>query len=159
MGDGDKRPWFWVVGALAVTVLASSACTAAGLDHQEHTITYSVTGTGTDVMIVYGVQKGSRRSSNAEDNAALTVPWSKRGSVTAEDNALTLPWSKTVIASGPLTGFGVTATTGINAGSVTCTISEDGGRLSQNTAHGWPQLATCSLPGGATGRRSVAAPS
>jgi hypothetical protein len=128
--------WLWVTTGLFVIVLAIIAGTVAMLNgngHQQHTITYSVTGCCADVIIVYRVPEGSGQSGKAEDNKVA------------------LPWSKTVIASGPLTGYSVSTGPGIQGGSVTCTISEDGKMLDQNTAQrtagGAPSTATCSLPG------------
>jgi hypothetical protein len=128
-----RRPWFWVTTGVLVIVIAVAAGVAAWRTHQEHqqhVITYSVTGAGgaSDVLVFYTTAQG-------------------RGAV----ENVNLPWSKTVIVSGSLKGFGVSAGTDPNGGYVTCTISEDGTVINQETAHGNNLLpggqANCNLPG------------
>jgi hypothetical protein len=145
VSDGERRPTVavpvWTLVLAGVVLGAAVAGTAVGLvvdggsnsNAVGHTITYSVTGCCDDVIVDYGVPEGSRKSGHAEEkNVAL-------------------PWSKTVIAYGALTGYSVSTSLGINGGSVTCTISEDGTMLNEHTAQraagGAPATATCSLPG------------
>jgi hypothetical protein len=145
VGDGGRRQTvavpFWVLFLAGVVLGAAIAGTVVGLivgggsssNAAGHTITYSVTGCCDPVDIVFGVPTGSGQRRKAEEgNVAL-------------------PWSKTVIASGALRGYRVSSGPGVNGGTVTCTVSEDGTVLNEHTAWrtagGGPATATCALPG------------
>jgi hypothetical protein len=145
VGEGDKRQTVavpvWALVLAGVVLGAAIAGTTVGLvvgggssnNAADHIITYTVTGCCGDVNIVYGIPEPSGRSG------------------TAEEKGVALPWSKTVIATGSLTGYSVSSGPGINGGTVTCTISEDGKMISEHTvrrtAGGAPATATCSLRG------------
>lgn len=131
-----KRVWFWLLvvvavgfgGCLALVVGGTAAVDHAA--HINHTIVYSVNGSGQANNITYDtLQEGSGQNGEAQ--------------VTD----VNLPWSKTIIASGLVTVFEVTATVGDNGGSLTCTITEDGKQIATNTASGSFASADCSAAG------------
>lgn len=98
--------------------------------HKTHTIVYSVTGSGQTSDITYNTfQEGSGQTGMTQDNDVA------------------LPWTKTVTASGLLTDFDVSATVGLNGGTVTCSISEDGKQIATNTASGAFATADCNSSG------------
>ncbi len=131
-----KRVWFWILIVLAVGISGCSALVfGAGVAvnhaaHVNHTVVYSVTGTGQANDITYAtIQEGSGQNG------------------TSQVTNVNLPWSKTITASGLFTAFDVTATVGQAGGTVTCTISEDGTRLATNTASGAFASANCNATG------------
>jgi hypothetical protein len=131
-----KRVWFWILIVLAVGISGCSALVfGAGVAvnhaaHVQHTVVYSVTGSGQANDITYAtIQEGSGQSGEAQ--------------VTN----VNLPWSKTITASGLFTAFDVSATVGSGGGTLTCTITEDGQQLSTNTASGAFASADCNADG------------
>lgn len=131
-----KRVWFWLLIVVAVGIGGCTALLAGGtaaIDHAahvNHTVVYSVTGTGPANDITYDtLQQGSGQNGEAQ--------------VTN----VSLPWSKTITASGLVTSFSVSATVGQAGGSVTCMITEDGSQLSTNTASGAFATAACTSAG------------
>jgi len=131
-----KRVWFWILIILAVGISGCSALVfGAGVAvdhaaHVQHTVVYSVTGTGQATAITYATfQEGTGQNGEAQ--------------VTN----VSLPWSKTITASGLFTAFTVSATVGAGGGTVTCTITEDGLKLATNTATGAFASAACNAAG------------
>ena len=131
-----KRAWFWILIVLAVIISGCSALVfGAGVAvdhaaHVNHTVVYSVTGTGQANDITYAtLQEGTGQSGEAQ----LTN--------------VSLPWSKTITASGLITAFDVTATVGEGGGTITCSIVEDGKQLATNTATGAFASANCNSVG------------
>lgn len=131
-----KRVWFWLLIAVVVLFGGCSALLAGGsavVDHAahiQHTVVYSVTGTGQASNVTYStVQEGSGQNGEAQ--------------VTD----VSLPWTKTIKASGLITLFDVSATVGQDGGTVTCTITEDGKQLASNTASGAFASADCTTGG------------
>jgi hypothetical protein len=131
-----KRVWFWLLIAVVVLFGGCTAILAGGtaaVDHAahiQHTVIYSVTGSGQANDITYAtVQEGNGQNGEAQ--------------VTN----VNLPWTKTITASGLLTVFDVSATVGQNGGTVTCTITEDGKQIATNTASGAFASADCNSSG------------
>jgi hypothetical protein len=131
-----RRGWFWVVIVVALgfagcVTVAGVAGVAVDHDaHVEHTVVYSVTGSGTASTLLYRtLQQGNNRDGGAQ---LSDVP---------------LPWSRTVIVSGLLTAFDLTATVGSGGGSIQCTITEDGRLIATGTATGAFDEATCNSVG------------
>jgi hypothetical protein len=131
-----KRVWFWLLIAVVVLFGGCGAILAAGtaaVVHEakkNHTVVYSVTGTGQATDITYAtLQQGNGQNGESQ---VTNVP---------------LPWTKTIVASGLITAFSLSGTVGSDGGSVTCTISEDGSQLSTNTASGALATASCSSAG------------
>lgn len=128
-----RRPLFWI---LLVIVLFVGGCSAIVIGagtavdhsaHQTHSITYSVTGSGTSeasTVTCATVQEGNGQKGESQANNAP------------------LPWSKTITASGVFTEFTVSAQNA-GSGSVTCTITEVGTVPNTNTATGQFAIATC----------------
>lgn len=131
-----RRPLFWI---LLVIVLLCGGCigivaaVSTSVDHQahvQHTVVYSVTGTGSVNNVTYAtVQEGNGQQGESQ--------------VTN----VSLPWTKTITASGLFTAFTVSGTVGVGGGSITCTIKEDGKVLNTNTASGAFATATCNATG------------
>ena len=131
-----KRVWFWLLIAVVVLFAGCGAILAAGtaavvhVAKTDHTVVYTVTGSGLANDITYAtLQEGNGQNGESQ--------------VTN----VTLPWTKTIIASGLITAFSLSGTVGSGGGSVTCTISEDGNQLSTNTASGAFATASCSSAG------------
>ena len=131
-----KRVWFWILIVLAVGISGCSALVfgaGVAVDHAahiQHTVVYSVTGTGQATDITYAtIQEGAGQNGEAQ--------------VTN----VNLPWSKTITASGLFTAFHVSATVGAGGGTVTCKITEDGLELATNTATGAFASADCNATG------------
>jgi hypothetical protein len=131
-----RRPLFWILlvilvfigGCSAIVVGAGTAVDHAA--HEQHSVTYSVTGNGTATNITYAtVQEGNGQNGESQVSNAP------------------LPWSKTITASGLFTDFVVSGTVGANGGTVTCSITEDGKQLNTNTASGAFATATCNATG------------
>lgn len=124
-----KRVWFWLLMVLAaVIVLIIVIVVAAGTainnaNNAKHTIVYTVTGTGSPT-ITYDSFDNGHNGSTQISNAPL-------------------PWSKTITGSGLFNFYSVDATLGTDGGSITCTITVDGKRVSTNTANGELASATC----------------
>jgi hypothetical protein len=98
--------------------------------HVNHTVVYSVAGTGQATEITYStLQEGNGQNGEAQ----LTN--------------VNLPWTKTITASGLITVFDVTATAGANGGSLSCTITEDGRVIAHNSASGPFASANCNSAG------------
>jgi hypothetical protein len=132
-----RRPLFWVLMVVLVFMggcIAIVAGVSTSIDHkahQQHTVVYSITGSGTSTAsdITYAtVQQGSGQNGEAQ---ATNAP---------------VPWSKTITASGLFTAFSLSAQNG-GSGSITCTISEDGRVLNTNTATGQFAVASCDATG------------
>jgi hypothetical protein len=131
-----KRVWFWL---LLIVIVFAGGCTAivigagTAVDHAahvNHTIVYSVTGTGTANDVTYDtLQEGNGQSGEAQETN------------------VTLPWTKTIHASGLVRVYSLGATVGSSGGSVTCSITEDGKLVSHNTAVGAFASAQCSGSG------------
>ena len=131
-----KQAWFWILIVLALGIAGCSAIVfGAGVAvnhaaHVNHTVVYSVTGSGQANDITYAtLQEGSGQNGEAQ--------------VTN----VNLPWTKTITASGLFTAFNVSATVGAGGGTVTCTITEDGQQLATNTATGAFATADCNSAG------------
>lgn len=129
-----KRVWFWLLVVFAlgiggcVTIVSVAGVAVNNAAHANHTVVYSVTGTGQADDITYAtLQEGSGQNG------------------TAQLTNVNLPWSKTITASGLFTAFDVNATVGANGGSLTCTITEDGTQIATNTASGAFASADCSV--------------
>lgn len=124
-----KRVWFWLLMAFAaIIVLVIVVIVAAGTaidnaDKARHTIVYTVTGTGSP-SITYDSFDNGHNGSTQISNASL-------------------PWSKTIVGSGIFNFYSVDATLGTDGGSITCTLTVDGKRISTNTANGELASATC----------------
>lgn len=130
-----KRVWFWLLIVVVVMFGGCGAILAAGTvavihaAKANHTVVYSVTGTGQASITYATLQQGSGQNGESQ---VTNVP---------------LPWTKTITVSGLITAFSVTANAGPSGGSVTCTISEDGNQLSTNTASGAFATTSCSSAG------------
>ena len=131
-----KRVWFWLLVAVVVLFGGCGAIVAVGtvaVVHEakkNHTVVYSVTGTGQASDITYAtLQQGNGQNGESQ---VTDVP---------------LPWTKTITVSGLITTFSLSGTVGSDGGTVTCTITEDGSQLSTNTATGAFATANCSAAG------------
>jgi len=131
-----KRVWFWLLIALVVLMGGCGAILAAGtaavihVAQTNHTVVYSVTGTGQASDITYAtLQQGNGQKGVSQ---VTNVP---------------LPWTKSITVSGLITAFSVSGTVGTDGGSVTCNITEDGKQLATNTASGAFATANCSSAG------------
>lgn len=131
-----QRVWFWLLIVVAlgiggcVSLVATAGVAVNNAAHANHTVVYSVTGSGTANDITYDtLQQGSGQNGEAQ--------------VTD----VNLPWTKTITASGLFTVFSVNATVGQDGGSLTCTITEDGKQIATNTASGAFASADCTSGG------------
>ena len=131
-----KRVWFWLLVVVAlgfggcVALIAGGTAAVNHAAHVNHTIVYSVTGSGQANDITYAtLQEGNGQNG------------------TAQVTNVNLPWTKTITASGLFTVFDVTATVGSNGGSLTCTITEDGKQIATNSASGAFASADCTAAG------------
>ncbi len=114
--------WFWLLlgfiviigGCVAVIGVGSKAITDA--NNKKHTVVYTVTGTGS-ADITYDSFTNGNSGSSQVSNAAL-------------------PWTKTIVGSGLFNIYDVTATIGVNGGSLSCTITVDGKQVSSQHASG-----------------------
>lgn len=124
-----------VMAIVYTSVIIDTASKA--IDHENKiaqtpvTLTYNVTGTGSDVDITYeSFQNGSASSSDV--------------------NGTKLPWTKTVTTKRggafDFTDFTLDVTNGDNTGKVVCSISIDGKVVSTRTASGSYASATCDTP-------------
>ena len=128
--------WFWLLVVFAlgiggcVSVVSLAGVVVNHAAHQQHTVVYSVTGTGATTDITYDtLQEGSGQNGLAQVSNAP------------------LPWTKTIVVSGLFTVLDVTGTVSANGGSVTCKVTEDGQVLTTNTATGAYASANCSTAG------------
>jgi hypothetical protein len=113
-----------------VTIVSIVGVAVDHAAHVNHTVVYSVTGSGQAGAITYAtLQEG-----NGQNGVAQLAN-------------VNLPWTKTITASGLFTAFNVTATVGPSAGSVVCTIAEDGRQIATNTASGAFASADCNSVG------------
>lgn len=124
-----RRPLLWV---LLVIVVFFGGCgdsvsgvgTAVRNEATQHTLVYSVTGSGTSTAtnITYETfQKGLVQVLNPR-----------------------LPWTKTITASGLFTGFSLSVQNGpVGLSYVVCTIREDGKVLNAKKAAGPFHIASC----------------
>jgi hypothetical protein len=131
-----KRVWFWLLIIFAlgisgcVTIVSIAGVAVDHAAHVNHTVVYSVTGSGQAGAITYAtLQEG-----NGQNGVAQLAN-------------VNLPWTKTITASGLFTAFNVTATVGPSGGSVVCTITEDGQQIATNTASGAFASADCNSVG------------
>jgi uncharacterized protein YceK len=131
-----KRVWFWLLVTFVVLMSGCGAILAVGtaavihVAQTNHTVVYSVTGTGQASYITYAtLQQGNGQKGVSQ---VTNVP---------------LPWTKIITVSGLITAFSVTGTVGANGGTVACNITEDGKSLSTNTASGPFASANCSSAG------------
>lgn len=127
-----KKPiWPWVLLAIFVVIfLAFGACVAfvGGVANEidketkrEVEIIYGVTGTGSSVAITY-----SGRDFN-----------------TAQETGVDLPWNKSVTIDGLGKTVTLTATNGMDGGTVTCQITADGKTIAEQTSSGPFATASC----------------
>lgn len=126
-----RKLWPWILGAIFLVIfLGVGACTlfvgavANEIDNEtkrEVTITYEVTGTGTSAAITY-----SGRDFN-----------------TAQETDAPLPWSRDVTIDGLGKTVSLTATNGMDDGTVTCRITADGTVLAEQTSSGPFASASC----------------
>lgn len=130
------RVWFWLLVVVAlgfggcVALIAGGTAAVNHAAHVNHTIVYSVTGSGQANDITYDtLQEGNGQNG------------------TAQETDVNLPWTKTINASGLFTVFDVTATVGSSGGSLTCTITEDGKQIATNSASGAFASADCTAAG------------
>ncbi len=115
-------------GCVTIVSLAGVAVNHAA--HVNHTVVYSVTGTGQATDITYStLQEGNGQNG------------------TAQVTNVSLPWSKTITVSGLITVFDVSATVGTDGGTVSCTITEDGRQIAHNAASGAFASADCNSAG------------
>jgi hypothetical protein len=128
--------WFWILVVLAlgiggcITIVSVAGVAVNHAAHVNHTVVYSVTGTGQANDITYStLQEGNGQNGEAQ--------------VTN----VNLPWTKTITASGLITIFDLNATVGDSGGSLSCTITEDGNQIAHNTASGAFASANCSSAG------------
>ena len=131
-----KRVWFWLLVVLAlgiggcVTIVSVASVAVDHAAHINHTVVYTVSGTGSASSITYSTfQEGNGQNG---ENQLTDV---------------SLPWSKTITASGLLTAFDVTAAVGAGGGSLTCTITEDGKQIATGSASGAFTIASCNSTG------------
>jgi hypothetical protein len=136
-----RPPRYWILAVILVLTAGSISAAAivrarGGYDaHSKHTVTYSVTGSGTSGVgnITYlTLQRGHGVSSEVQ------VPDAP------------LPWTSRVVASdlGLDTSFSVRVENGpIGLSYVICSISEDGKLRSSNKAEGPHAVASCSSAG------------
>lgn len=128
-----RRPLLWVL--LVVVVFfggcgdsVSGVSTAVRNEAAQHTLVYSVTGSGTSTVtnITYETfQKGLVQVMNPR-----------------------LPWTKTITASGLFTDFFLSVQNGpVGLSYVVCTIREDGKVLNAKKTSGPFQIASCDATG------------
>ena len=124
-----KRVWFWLLMiflgfiVLIIALIAAAGTAINKANTTQHTIVYSVTGTGA-ATITY----------DSFDN---------NHNGTTQLGEVPLPWTKTVVGSGIFNSYSVTATLGAGGGTLTCTLSVDGKQVSNNTATGAFSSADC----------------
>lgn len=116
-----------LVGAVSCTaILFQAGRKVSDTVNREHTVVYSVTGSG---------------------SADLTYVTDGLASSTQE-SGVRLPWSTTVTAKGLVLFFSVIAQNGANeSGTITCTITVDGTEVANETASGPAAVATCTATG------------
>lgn len=134
-----RPPRYWILAVLLVLVavsISAAAITRAGARGNvlsNHTVTYSVTGSGTSAVssITYITHRGN-------------------GLGEAQVIDATVPWTSRIVTSdlGLATSFSVRVENGPTVLSyVICSISEDGKLLSTNKAEGPHAVASCSSAG------------
>ena len=125
-----KRVWFWLLMGVVVLFGGCIAIVAGGTkavndaNNQKHTIVYTVTGNGTANITYAAYDNGNTGTSQVGD-----AP---------------LPWTKTITGSGLFNSYSVIATVGSNGGTVACTLSVDGKKVSSHSASGAYSSADCS---------------
>lgn len=136
-----RPPRYWILAVLLVLTAGSISAAASVLarkghdPHSKHTVTFSVTGSG---------------SSGVRDISILTL---QRGNgLSGEVRVIDapLPWTRRVVTSdlGLGTSFSVRVENGpIGLAYVICSISEEGKLLSSNKAEGPYAVASCSSAG------------
>lgn len=130
--SSNKGCW---IAAITVLVLVVAGVAAVGflinrttneMFNTEHTVVYSITGTGTEVDIRYS--EGSGSTSTVTD--------------------ATLPWSKTITTKGRLTFLSLSGFQGgSGAGDLACKITVDGQVVEQSTATGAGSSVICTHMG------------
>ena len=124
-----QRVWFWVLLVVVlmfggcVAVLAGGSKAVNDANNQKHTIVYTVTGSGTANITYYAFDNGNTGTSQVGD-----AP---------------LPWTKTITGSGLFNSYSVIATVGASGGTVACTLSVDGKKVSSHSASGAFSSADC----------------
>lgn len=120
--------WFWVLVVLAL-VLGSCMAQSVGIfdvikqaNTTQHTVVYSVTGTGTADIIYHSFQNGKGGSSQV--------------------TGATLPWTTTVTGSGIFTIYSVNATL-VTGTSISCTLTVDGAVVTSLSATGQHASVDC----------------
>jgi hypothetical protein len=125
-----KRVWFWLVMIVAaitiliVVIVAAASNAIIKAARTNHTIVYGVTGSGTANITYDSFDNGHNGS--------------------AQNSDVSLPWTKTIVGSGIFNYYTVTATLSEAGGTLTCSISVDGRRISTNSANGAFASASCS---------------
>jgi hypothetical protein len=109
-----------------VAIVAGAGQATDQLFAKPDTVVYNVTGSSPTANITYSTLQGG----NGEEGGGVV-------------HSAILPWSKATVVSGLFTVFALRATTGSGGGSVTCTIFDDGKKLSSNTATGSLATASC----------------
>lgn len=136
-----RPPRYWILAVLLVLIAGSVS--AAAIVHarasysalSKHTVTYSVTGSGTSAVssITYRALQGGNGLRDMVQVTDATVPWTSR--VVTSDLGLGTSFSVRV-ENGPTV-----------LSYVTCSISEDGLLLSTDKAEGPHAVASCSSSG------------
>ncbi len=128
-----RRPFLWVLLIIVVFFggcgdSVSGVSSAVRTEAAQHTLVYSVTGSGTPTAtnITYETfQKGLVQVMNPR-----------------------LPWTKTITASGLFTDFSLSVQNGpVGLSYVVCTIREDGKVLNANKTAGPFHVASCDATG------------
>jgi hypothetical protein len=136
-----RPPRYWILAVLVVLVAGSFSAAAIvrernGYDpHSKHTVTYSVTGSGTSGIgnVTYLTLQGGNGLSGEVQLLDAPLPWTR--SVVTSDLGLGSSFSVRV-ENGP-----------IGLSYVICSISEDGKLLSSRKAEGPYAVASCSSAG------------
>ena len=129
-GKGKAGFILGVVGLIATIVW--TAAIVKGADdavNKEHTVAYTVTGSGTaDIQFDQFTPDGKSASESAEGQA--------------------LPWTKTFTIKGSFSAFSVSATaSGEQSGTLACMVKVDGKTSSSDSATGRLNVVTCSGSG------------
>lgn len=124
-----KRVWFWLLVIVAlgiggcVTILSVATTAVNKAITTNHTVVYSVTGSGTADITYDSFTNGNSGS--------------------AQDNGAALPWSKTVNGSGIFNVYSLSAQAQTGT-SISCTITVDGKQVANHTSTGQYAVVACS---------------